>query len=212
MRAGTVTLRADAQRKREQIVVAALATFSEHGLDAPLEAVARAAGVGIATLYRRFPTRADLIGATFERKIFDYTQAVDRAAADRDPWNGFCGLINQLCALQAADAALKDLLTMTFPADSQVEQVKDAAHRKVEALVRRARRQGALRKDFVISDITLLLLANAGLISATQDYAPDAWRRLAAYMIEAFRAENAHPLPRAVNYERLSRAKVASRL
>lgn len=211
-RSGEVALRADAQRKREQIVVAALAMFTEHGLDTPLEAIASAAGVGIATLYRRFPTRADLIGATFERKIFDYTHAVDVAAAESDPWVGFCGLINRLCALQAGDAALKDLLTMTFPEGSQVEQVKDVAQRKVEVLVQRARRQGVLRADFEVSDITLLLLANAGLVTATRQHAPDAWRRLAAYMIDAFRADHAHALPLAVDYERLSRSKVASRL
>jgi AcrR family transcriptional regulator len=72
-------LRADAARNRDRIVEAAVADFAEHGLEVPLEDVAQHAGVGIATLYRRFPSRDDLVAACFERRVAEYAQAAEDA-------------------------------------------------------------------------------------------------------------------------------------
>ena len=71
-------LRSDAERNRGRIVTAAPIEFAEHGLDAPLEDVAARAGVGIATLYRRFPCREDLIAASFESRIEGYATVARR--------------------------------------------------------------------------------------------------------------------------------------
>ena len=72
-------LRADAARNRDRIIEAAVADFAEHGLEVPLEDVAQHAGVGIATLYRRFPSRDDLVAACFERRVAAYAQAAEDA-------------------------------------------------------------------------------------------------------------------------------------
>jgi AcrR family transcriptional regulator len=117
------TLRADAERNRERIVTAAQEVFAEWGLNAALEKIARRAGVGIATLYRRFPSRANLIAASFERKMADYAAAAEHALDNPDPWTGFCWLINKICAMQAADAGLKDLIAMRVPASSAVDEL-----------------------------------------------------------------------------------------
>jgi len=121
---GSPSLRADAARNRERIVAAAQEVFAEWGLNAALEKIARRAGVGIATLYRRFPTRANLIAASFERKMADYAAAAEQALENPDAWAGFCWLINKFCAMQASDAGLKDLITMRFPASSAAEDLK----------------------------------------------------------------------------------------
>ena len=159
--------------------------------DADLEKIARLAGVVIATLYRRFPTRANLIAASFERKMADYAAAAEHALDDPDPWAGFCWLINKFCAMQAADAGLKDLITMRFPAPSPAEELRNRALQNLEQLIGRAQQQGTLRADFVFTDVPMLLFANAGVVTATRDSAPDTWRRFTAYMIDAFRAEHA---------------------
>src|SRR5437764_11676061 len=96
-------LRADAERNRQRIIAAAAEMFARHGLDAPMEDIARHAGVGVGTLYRRFPTRADLIAGAFECKMAACADAVSRALADPDPWAGFCGYLESLCAMQAGD-------------------------------------------------------------------------------------------------------------
>jgi AcrR family transcriptional regulator len=87
---GQQPLRTDAERNRSRILAAAQRVFGEQGLDAPLTDVARGAGVGIDTLYRRFPTREALITDAFAEKMAAYAKAVDAALADPDPWHGFC--------------------------------------------------------------------------------------------------------------------------
>ena len=79
-------LRADAARNRDAIVAVARDVFAEHGLEAPLEAIAARAGVGIATLYRRFPTREKLVAAALVEKVAEYTEAARQALAAPDPW------------------------------------------------------------------------------------------------------------------------------
>ncbi len=185
------SLRADAERNRERIVAAAQEVFAEWGLNAALEKIARRAGVGIATLYRRFPTRANLIAASFERKMADYAAAAEQALDDPDPWSGFCWLINRICAMQAADAGLKDLITMRFPTSSPAEELRNRALQNLEQLIARAQGQGTLRSDFASSDVPMLLFANAGVVTATRDSAPDTWRRFTSYMIDAFGAKRA---------------------
>jgi AcrR family transcriptional regulator len=187
------TLRADAERNRERIVTAAQEVFAEWGLNAALEKIARRAGVGIATLYRRFPSRANLIAASFERKMADYAAAAEHALDNPDPWTGFCWLINKICAMQAADAGLKDLIAMRVPVSSAVDELRNRALQNLEHLIQRAQRQGTLRSDFVSADVPMLLFANAGIVTATRDEAPDTWRRFTAYMIDAFRADSSKP-------------------
>ena len=108
-------LRADAERNRERILATARQVFAERGLNASLEDIARRAGVGVGTLYRRFPSREDLIGAVFAEKMAVYADAVDAALADSDPWRGFCGFIERVCGLQTEDVGFADLLTLTVP-------------------------------------------------------------------------------------------------
>src|SRR5215217_2994320 len=151
-------LRADAERNRERILTAAREVFAERGLDAPFEAIAQRAGVGQATLYRRFPRRQDLIVACFAPKLAEYAAAVEEALAATDAWTGFCAFFEHVCTMQAAD-------------------------------------QGGLRADFVPEDVVLLLMANAGVVRAMRDAAPDAWRRFVGLMLDALRADRAHPLP-----------------
>jgi AcrR family transcriptional regulator len=188
-------LRVDAERNRERIVDAAREVFAEQGLDAPLEQVARRAGVGVATLYRRFPTRADLIAGAFECKMAAYADAVDRALDEPDAWKGFCDYIEAVCAMQAADRGFTDVLTATFPTAKQFEAARVRAYDGLVELTGRAKAAGRLRADFVPEDLVILLMANAGVISATGDAAPDSWRRLVGYLLQAFAAENTAELP-----------------
>jgi AcrR family transcriptional regulator len=205
-RSDRTRLRADAHRNRVGIVEAARTVFAERGLDVPLEDIARHAGVGIATLYRHFPTRDDLIAASFERKMADYAEAVHEALRAPDAWSGFCGYLERVCAMQAADKGLKDVLTMTFPAGEALERQRMKAYRAFAELVRLAQAEGRLRKEFVPEDLVLVLMANAGVLRGTRDAAPDAWKRFVAFMIEAFRADRAEPLPKPPSPRQMRRA------
>ena len=186
--------------------MAAAKLFAERGLNVPLEEIARRAGVGVATLYRRFPTRADLAAAAFERSMSKYTEAVDRALDNPRAGDGFRGLIFDLGELQARDAGLRDLLTTSFPARSTIEQRTSEAVEKLKELIGRAQAEGSVRPDLVVADVVVMLLANSGVLAATGAAAPDAWRRFAAIMLDAFLTDPGAPLPDPPDEQQLRRS------
>ncbi|WP_246053060.1 TetR/AcrR family transcriptional regulator [Actinocorallia herbida] len=192
---GGSSLRVDAERNRERILAAARTTFAADGIDVPMSAVARAAGVGIATLFRRFPTRADLLDAVFADTMRAYVDAVETALADPDPWHGFAGYVQAVCAMQAADRGFADVLTMTFPAAAHLEELRARAYDDFRKLIDRAKATGRLRPDFASQDLVILLMANAGVIAATAQAAPESSPRLVGYMIQAFTAPQPDTLP-----------------
>src|ERR1700738_3794268 len=113
------TLRADAERNRSRLVEAAHAVFAESGLSAPLEDIAERAGVGIATLYRRFPTRDDLIAATYEAKLAAFAEAVEEALKASDAWSGFTACMERMCAMQAENRGFAKVITMMLPLSAE---------------------------------------------------------------------------------------------
>ncbi|WP_329624916.1 TetR/AcrR family transcriptional regulator [Streptomyces sp. NBC_01255] len=179
-------LRADAERNRDRILAAARRLYATDGLGVSMAAVAREADVGKATLSRRFATREDLINAVFADRMDAYAAAVTDALADPDPWHGFACYIEAICAMQAADRGFADVLTMTFPAAKALEERRAASYHGVVELITRAQRTGHLREDFTHQDVVIVLMANAGVIAATGDVAPNSWRRLVGHMLRAF--------------------------
>ena len=202
----TRRLRADAARNRAAIVAVAREVFAEQGLEAPLEAIAARAGVGIATLYRRFPTREKLVAAALTEKVAEYAEAAERALAAGDPWDGFAGFVQRICELQVGDRGLSDLLSMTLSADEQVEQLRRTANDQVVTLIERAKAEGALREDFVGEDLVLLLIATAAVMHVTQADAPGAWRRFVALALDAFRRQDSPGLPDPPTTAQMTRA------
>jgi AcrR family transcriptional regulator len=199
-------LRIDAERNRVRIVEAAQTAFAERGLDVPLEDVADQAGVGIATLYRRFPTRDDLIAACFARRLDEHAQAAEDALEARDGWSGFAGYVEQICSMQAADNGLKDVLTHTFPSAKVLEAHRARGYELSLRLIERAQAEGSLRSDVVPEDLILLLMANAGVVQGAGRAAPDAWRRFVGLMLDGFRSERANPLAPPPSPRQLMRA------
>jgi AcrR family transcriptional regulator len=198
-------LRADAERNRRQILDAAKEAFAERGLEVPLDEIAERAGVGIATLYRRFPSREGLVAAAFADKLTEYAETAERASRSPDAWAGFCAFVERMCALQAADRGFTDLITLTLHCP-EIQAQRDRAQSAFADLVRRAQDTGVLRDDFVLEDLLLMFMANAGVVQATSQAAPHAWRRLVALMLEAFRAGNPGPLPAAMTHTQAERA------
>src|SRR3954451_3187460 len=103
-----MSLRADAERNRTAIVDAARMLFAEHGVDAPLDEIAKRAGTGNATLYRRFPTRGDLIEAVFADRMAEHLAAVETALGNEDAWDGFASYVRAVAAMQAQDRGIAD--------------------------------------------------------------------------------------------------------
>ncbi|MEH0525622.1 TetR/AcrR family transcriptional regulator [Streptomyces stelliscabiei] len=199
-------LRSDAERNRERIIAAARTVFARDGLSASMASVAREAGVGIATMFRRFPTKEELVDAVFSDRMGAYVDVVTVALEDPDPWSGFVGYIETACAMQAADSGFADVLTMTFPTAKVLEERRNRAYEAMLVLIDRAKATGRLREDFDPSDLVLIHMANAGVVNATGDAAPDAWRRVVALIIQSLEAPARGPLPDSPGHEPLYKA------
>lgn len=179
-------MRADARENRTRVLTVARELFAERGLEVPMAAIARRAGVGVATLYRRFPTKESLVAEAFTEQFAVCQAVIDDALKNPDPWRGFCTVIEKVCRLQACDRGFTAAFTASFP-DLHTE-ARDRTWQDFGALVRRAKDSGQLRADFSPHDLTLVLIANGGLSSLPVEVATAASQRLVAYLLESFRA------------------------
>jgi AcrR family transcriptional regulator len=187
-------LRKDAQRNRERLVEAARAVFAERGLDVALDEVARRAGVSIGTLYNRFPTRADLVRAVFADRVETVAAVAEHALAMDDAWAGFVHFVEQVCRMQAADRGYNDLSARSIP-QAAPTPAHVRGYELMTGIVDRAQQSGALRPDFVLSDMAFVTWAITRTIEATADVDAEAWRRHLGFILDGLRAPAAHPLP-----------------
>ncbi|MBB4684174.1 TetR/AcrR family transcriptional regulator [Amycolatopsis jiangsuensis] len=191
-------LRRDARRNRDRILEAARDLFARRGLDVGMATVARHAGIGVATLYRRFPTKEALVRAVFTEQFAACGAVLDEAVADPDPGRGFRTLVERLCELQAADRGFSAALQAGFAEPEEVATERAHALGRFAGLVERAQAAGALRADFVPEDLILAMAANNGVIAAAPAADPAASRRLAGYLLSAFRPGDPETLPHPV--------------
>jgi AcrR family transcriptional regulator len=155
----TTQLRADARRNREQIIIAAREVFLEQGIDASLEEIARRAGVGIATLYRRFPDRHTLVQQVALENMALVGEAMDRATAEHpDAWGALAQLVRRLVDLRVG--VFMPVLAPSLEEDLRGEGGALKARRnqlleRMERLVRTAQQEGQLRMGITPIDIML---------------------------------------------------------
>jgi AcrR family transcriptional regulator len=195
MTAGTRPLRADAARNRSRLLDAATQLFGERGLDAPLEEIARRAGVSIGTLYNHFPTREHLLDAIFPERLAAVDRIAEAALADADPWNGLVVFAEGLFAMHAENRGLSDALAQRVPLSPQLAAACHRCFEYVERILVRAKDAGRLRADFEVPDFAMLIWAMSQVIRESVDVAPQAWRRWLAFFLDGLRAGAAHPLP-----------------
>ncbi len=188
-------LRRDARESRDKLIAAAQAEFASRGVDASLEKVARDAGVAIGTLYRHFPTRMDLLMAALRPRLQEFVDGAEEAVTMDDPWDGFVAYLENLFAVQAGDRGFNDFLSRRFPGNAETEQIHDVMCQQIEDVLARAQEAGKARHDITQADIVNLIWSNGRIIDATSAMAPQAWRRQLHLMLDAYRAERAHPIP-----------------
>ncbi|MGE2815141.1 TetR/AcrR family transcriptional regulator [Mycobacterium heidelbergense] len=187
-------LRADAARNAERILRAARTVYGELGPDAPIEAVARRAGVGERTLYRRFPAKADLVRAALDQSIAeDLMPAIEHARRADDPLRGLNELIEAAIGLGARE---RHLLTAVHRAGSLTADISDSLNQTLHELVRRGQGAGLVRADLVADDLPRLI-AMLYSVLPTMDPRSDGWRRYVALILDAISISEAKPLPAA---------------
>jgi AcrR family transcriptional regulator len=193
------TLRSDARDNRLRILVVARAAFAADGLDVPIREIARRAEVGVATVYRHFPTKEALLAEAFAEQLTLCSTIVEEGLAAADPWEGFCLVLEKLMEVHALDRGFARAFTSQLPDAAGFAADRDRTLRLLLHLVRRAKEAGALRSDFVLEDMSLALMANDGIRTESPETRAAASRRFAALMIQSFQAQPVPmPLPRAV--------------
>jgi AcrR family transcriptional regulator len=202
----TTALRADAARNRAALVAAAREVMAERGLEAALDDIARKAGIGNATLYRRFPRRMDLIAAVFADRMADHARAVQAALDETDPWEGFRGYVEAAAELQVHDRGIADLITMDVSMAPEIEALRDQAFQGLVEVIERAKAAGALRADATAEDVVVILQANAGVVTRAHAAAGSASRRLIHLLLDGLRAEAATAGPMAPSPRRMRAA------
>ena len=176
-------LRADARRNREAIVHAARAVFAEAGLDAPLDAIARRAGVGRGTLYRRFPSRDDLLLAIHEDNI-DSLEAV--AVDAPNPEHAFVDVLVAAKKMLVADRGFVELLRRHPVSRQSARHVSDRFLTIIEEPLRRAQRAGHVRDDLRPEDVLLILdMLGGAALGAGPHRAPDRADRALGLVLDA---------------------------
>lgn len=176
------TLRRDAAQNRRRLLEAARIVFAEHGLDAGVEEVAQAAGVGVGTLYRRFPTKYALI-AELVREFMEEVVALARQAEQVTDGRGLEQFVYALGEVQAANrGCLARIWT-----DETSTALRDEYRVLVAGLLANAKAHGAIRDDAAVTDLDLLFWSLRGIIETTGELSTPAWRRQAAICLAGLR-------------------------
>ncbi len=196
-------LRKDAERNRRRILEAASEVFGERGLGATLDAVAERAGVGVGTVYRRFPDKEALVDALFEERIDEVRALALEAAEIDDPWDALTTFLERATEMHCHDRALKELVFSTAHGQDRVARARERIKPAVDRLVARAHASGQLRADVSLNDIPIVQLMVTAVIDYAQDAAPGVWRRYLALMLDGLRAERTPLAPASLTDDQL---------
>ncbi|MET0135250.1 MAG: helix-turn-helix domain-containing protein [Kibdelosporangium sp.] len=179
----------DAARNRRQLLDAAKAAFDERGLAADVREIAARAGVGVATLYRHFPTKDDLVQATLGDDLTEWSTGTGQALAAEDAWHGLTMFIEQTLTAMAEHRAILDGISTSADAPAAFEACQAHLREALTGLVNRAHSQGTLRPVVTATDIALQIFALGRIIQLTADHDPAAWRKHSALMLDGLHVQ-----------------------
>ncbi len=171
----------DLSGKRERLLSAAGEVFAGQGLEAPMSEVAEAAGAGVASVYRCFPSKHELLAALVARRLDHIAQAARTALCEEgDRWSSLTGMVRTLVERQAADDFLGDA-RVAVAAHPEVLAATERATRDLERLLRCARAEGRLRADASTLDLRLLFAATR----AAKRVEPEHWPRMLELLLDS---------------------------
>ena len=180
---------AEAARNDRAVLDAAREVFARHGYDAPMSAVAERAGVGVASLYRRFETKEAMLRHLCVASLRENAEAAGRALDDRDPWRGLCEYVRACVGFSAGSfSSIAGAVEPTAEMTRLARQVL----RQVEELARRAHADGSLREDATAMDVVWLIEHFSRSATAPEPAVRD---RQLAIALSGLRARGREPLP-----------------
>jgi AcrR family transcriptional regulator len=173
--------RLDGAAKRERLLAAATEVFARDGLDAPMSVVADAAGAGVASVYRLYESKRELLAALVVRRMDTVAAAAQEAYEQPgSPWEALTGMVRGLVSAQRADYLIGDARALVSDHPDVIEAATRASEAQ-ERLLAVARNEGRLRSDATTLDLRLLFAATR----AARRVEPDRWPRMLELMIDA---------------------------
>jgi len=191
----TRSLRADARRNREAVLSAAGRLFAEQGLEAQMPDVAKLAGVGVGTVYRHFPTKDDLIAALVGEGFERLAEKARECLQLEDPWTGVAEFVRFSAQIQAGDRGLCDIVGLRADITQAAAEAAGMPE-LLDQLVRRAQRDGSLRRDLTWEDVPMISCGLGSAIRQQVGPATGRWPRLVEIIIDGLRAPGSVRLPR----------------
>ena len=190
-------LRRDAVRNRQRVLKAASEVFTELGLEVTLDEVARRAGVGVGTVYRRFGTKEDLVAALFKDRVDTIATLAERAIQEPDPWTALVGFMEQAAGVLADDLGLRQLLMFATYGRDHVAYARQRNAPLVAELLERAQAAGQVRDDLRPTDIPFIIFVLTEATVLAREARPDIWRRYLTLLIDGLRPyrDGITPLP-----------------
>jgi AcrR family transcriptional regulator len=182
------TLRADAARNLELILEAADEAFAEKGHEASVADIAALAGVGQATIFRRFETKDDLIAAVFERKLHQMVETTEAAARKRRAWDGLMLFMTTVTEMQLRDRGFFQSIAEQLMEREGVAELKLRVKAAMTDLVERAQAEGDLRDDITPEDVFAFCCAAASAAGAGPNQTPRAAKRYLSVITDGMRA------------------------
>jgi AcrR family transcriptional regulator len=199
--------RADARRNRERVLAAAEEVFAESGLKAPIEEVARRAGVGVGTVCRNFPTKQALVEAVVGAMYETLLRQAEEAADDPDPGRAFERFVVGLGDFKVRHRALADQLA-NEDVFASAASPREKVIRAVSELVARAQAAGAIRTDIGPGDVSMLFSGVAHATAIAGELQPMLRERFVRIILDGLRPQDATELPgRPLDFAQLRRMK-----
>jgi AcrR family transcriptional regulator len=149
-------LREDARKNRQKILKIARSLYTDQGPDVPHDVIAQKAGVGVATLFRHFPSRQHILEALVEERFSDFHTLVETSMKVADPWAGIEAFVRGVVAIMAEDRAI--LSAVWASASITPPAIDSGLVQGVAALVERAQLAGQLRNDISPADLMVLTM------------------------------------------------------
>lgn len=181
-------LRRDAELNRRRIVAAAREVFHDRGFEATLDDIAHHAGLGVGTVYRRFPSKEHLVEAIFAERLDEVGELAEKALAEPDAWEGLVQFVMKTAELQTADRGLREVLLSTSFGHERVAQARERITPTCIRVIERAQETGQLRADIRPTDLPAIQV----MICSVADYAhnvdPELWRRYVVLLLDGLRA------------------------
>ncbi|MEU7479804.1 helix-turn-helix domain-containing protein [Lentzea sp. NPDC042327] len=174
---GPPPLRRDAERNRQLLLRTAYELMATQGLDVSYEDIARAAGTGMGTVYRRFPERQDLLDALFSDHVDTVVGFAEEAAEHEDALAGLAWFLERQLEVEAQSRGLGELLRGRDQATALVQRAHDRMTPLVAGLVDRAVRAGQLPAGATPADFAAVHVMVGSVMDATRTRAPGLWRR-----------------------------------